>query len=155
MKRILIVCFLVFFSNLISAQTKKEKQQLKEDKANKEYIAIKKLIDTKTYVFNGTWLTARNGNRIDLGTSSNQMEIKKDSAKGSLQFFGEVRSANFRSEGGIVFDNIINDYKVTYNDKKRRVQISFNVRNKTETFDVSMMVHKTGKSCIKDRLCFL
>ena len=61
-----------------------------------------------------------------------------------MQFFGEVRSIGFKDEGGIVFDNIIKDYKVTYNDNKKRIQISFNARNKTENFDISIAVYKSG-----------
>jgi len=144
MKKILLLSFLAFFPILLIAQTKEEKKQLKEEKANAEYTAIKELINTEMYVFNGTWLTTRNGRRIDLTTSSNWMEVKKDSAKASMQFFGEVRSIGFKDEGGIVFDNIIKDYEVTTNDKKRRIQISFNVRNKTESLEVSMVVYKSG-----------
>ena len=144
MKKIIVLVFLIVFSNSLIGQTKKEKKQLKKEKANKEYVAIKKLINSEEYVFNGTWLTAQNGMRIDLSSSSNQMEIKKDSANASMQFFGEVRSIGFKDEGGIVFDNIIKDYKLAYNDKKQRIQISFNVRNKTENFDISILVHKSG-----------
>ncbi len=144
MRKVLLLLFLVFFTNLVFTQTKQEKKQLKEEKANKEYATIKKLIETNTFVFNGTWLTTRSGRRIDLNSGTNHIEVKKDSTNASLQFFGEVRSIGFKSEGGIVFDNVIKNYKVKYNDKKRRIQISFSARNKTENFEVSMTVHKSG-----------
>ena len=77
MKKIILLGIFAIFSNLLIAQTKEEKKQLKEKKANLEYAAIKELINTKTYVFNGIWLTTKNGRRIDLSTSSNQIEVKK------------------------------------------------------------------------------
>jgi hypothetical protein len=143
-KTLVLFISLVLFTSITIAQTREEKKQQKEEKANKEYAAIKKLIDSKAFVFDGIWLTTQKGRRVDISSGSNRIEVKKDSANAYLQYFGVVHINRLNPNGGIVFDNIIENYRVKYIDKKRRIRISFTTKNKNESFDVSMTIQRSG-----------
>jgi len=127
--------------NPITAQTKKE---IKEVKAQKEYEAMKIVINSKKYIFDATWISTSRGRRINISSGSNSITVAQDSTKASMQFFGEVYSIRNTSEGGVKFDNKIENYQVQFNDKKRRVTVSFNVRHKSEHYLISMSIGKSG-----------
>lgn len=139
---------LIIFTNFTYAQTKEEKKQLKEKLAQEEFESTKKLIDSKMYVFDATWLTTQNGRRINIMGNINQIEVKNDSTKASLQYFGVVTVSRFSSEGGVKFDDKIEDYKVKYNDKKRKIIISYTAKNKAEKYDVAITVFKNGSAFV-------
>jgi len=149
MKKVLLIAVIVsLFANVAVSQTRKEKKQIKEDKAEKEYLATKSLIDSKTYVFNPDWLTTNGGRRMSIVGSANFVEIKNDSVKGSLQFFGYVNSGSFNRGGGIDFNDIANNYKVVYDDSKQKIRVTFTVKNKSEVFDFAFSIHKNGNSYV-------
>jgi len=141
MKKLVTLLFVfTLFSTQFIAQTKKE---LKEEKAVKEYEVMKSLINSKEYVFDATWISTSRGRRINIAGGSNSITVKQDSTKAAMQFFGEVYSIRNSNEG-VSFDNVMGNYKVEFNDKKRRITISFNVKNKSETYGILMSVSKTG-----------
>jgi hypothetical protein len=141
MKKLLTLVFVfTLFSTQFIAQTKKE---LKAEEAQKEYEMMKSLINSKEYVFDATWISTTRGRRINISGGSNSITVKQDSTEAAMQFFGEVYSIRNSSEG-VAFDNVIENYKVEFNDKKRRITISYNVKNKSETYGVLMSVSKTG-----------
>jgi len=61
-----------------------------------------------------------------------------------MQFFGEVNSIRFSGDSGVSFENIMKDYQVKFNDKKRKIYVSFVVKNKSETYNVSMIITSSG-----------
>jgi len=149
MKKIfLLIMTLAIFTNLAYSQTKEEKKQQKEELAQKEYESIKKLIDSKMYVFNATWLTTQGGRRIDIMGNINQVELKNNRSKASLQYFGVVTVSRFSSDGGVEFDSEIEGYKVKYIDKKKKIIISYNAKNKAESFEVTITVFKNGSAFV-------
>jgi len=142
MKKLITLMFVfTLFSGQLVAQTKKE---LKQEKAQKEYEALKTLINLKEYVFDATWISTSRGRRINISAGSNSIIVKQDSTKAAMQFFGEVYSLRSTSGEGVAFDNVMENYQVKFDDKKRRISISFNVKNKSETYGVFISVNKTG-----------
>lgn len=144
MKNLLLILFLVGLVSVpITAQTKKEK---KEVKAQKEYEAIKILINSKKYVFDATWISTSRGRRINISGGSNSIEVVQDSTNASMQFFGEVYSIRNTSGGGggVEFDNKMENYQVKFDDKKRRATVSFSVKHKSEQYSISMSIGKSG-----------
>jgi len=139
---------LVIFTNFTYAQSKEEKKLLKEELAQEEFESTKKLIDTKMYVFDATWLTTQNGRRINIMGNINQIEVKNDSTKASMQYFGVVTVSRFSSESGVKFEDKIEDYKVKYNENKKKIMISYTAKNKAEKYDVSITVFKDGSAFV-------
>ena len=149
MKKIFILFMtLVIFTNFTIAQTKEEKKQQKEELAQKEYEAIKKLIDSKMFVFNATWLTTQGGRHIDIRGNNNQVEVINDMTKATMQYFGVVTVSRFNSDGGVEFDSEIEDYNVKYVDKKQKIIISYTAKNKAEKYEVTMTVYKNRSAFV-------
>jgi len=147
MKKICILFIsLAIFTNFAYAQTKEEKKQHKEELAQKEFESIKKLIETKMYAFNATWLTTQGGRLIDIRGNNNLLEVKNDMTKATMQYFGVVTVSRFSSDGGVEFDSAIEDYKVKYNDKKQKIIISYSAKNKAEKYEVTLTVFKNGSA---------
>ena len=143
-----LLLILVIFTSFTYAQTKEEKKQIKEKLAQEEFESTKKIIDSKMYVFDATWLTTQNARRINIMGNINQIEVKSDSTKASLQYFGVVTVSRFSSESGVNFDDKIEDYIVKYNDKKKKIFISYTARNKGEKYDISITVFKDGSAFV-------
>jgi hypothetical protein len=142
MKKLILILVLIFGFNLQShSQTKKEKKEIQSEK---EYQEIKELVNTKMYVFDATWISTKRGYRINISGGSNNLAVVQDSTKAAMQFFGEVTSIRFSGDEGVSFNNKMENYQVKFNDKKRRIIVSYNVRNKSETYDVYMSINKTG-----------
>ncbi len=142
MKKILVIMILLLgFNHITVAQTKKE---AKEQKAEQEYNAIKKLVNSKMYVFDATWISTSRGRRINIAAGSNSIAVAQDSTKAAMQFFGEVTTIRFSGNEGVSFNNKIENYQVNFDDKKRRVNVSFKVKNKSEMYEVYMSINKTG-----------
>jgi len=123
------------------SQTKKE---IKEQKSEKEYKALKELLNSKIYVFDADWLSTSRGRRINVAGGSNSLAIVKDSTKAAMQFFGEVTSIRFNNESGVAFNNAIQNYELKFNDKKRKATVSFNVKNDAEYYTIFMSINKNG-----------
>jgi len=144
-KLILILCAITIFSSSLIAQTKKE---LKEQKASEEYEAMKILVNSRVFVFDAAWISTTRGSRINIASGSNSIAIAQDSTKAAMQFFGEVNSIRFSGNEGVEFNNIMNDYQVKFNDKKKNIIVSYRVKNKSENYNVSMTITKSGNAYV-------
>jgi len=142
---LIIATFLFVLSNPIIAQSKKE---LKKQKAAKEYIKTKKLIERGLYTFVATSANTQKGRRIDLTTNYNSLKINNKHVIADLPFFGFSQVSNFKGDGGIVFDVENVGYKIEYIDKKHKITIKFEAKNKTETFDLFLTVYADRTSTL-------
>ncbi|WP_430468182.1 DUF4251 domain-containing protein [Winogradskyella ouciana] len=86
--------------------------------------------------------------RFSLSANNDFLEIRQDSAKAKLSYFGELRTASYAdaNDTSIKFDNIIEAYSVSENDKKKTITISFKVRNATEQFNIKMLLYPSKKA---------
>ncbi|MCF6307773.1 MAG: DUF4251 domain-containing protein [Flavobacteriaceae bacterium] len=145
MKKTLVIVVLLGFSQIAFSQSKKE---LKEEKATQEYQATKELINSKQYVFDADWVSTTRGIRVNIAGGSNRIAVVQDSAKASLQFFGEVTSIRFDDGEGVEFNNKMEGYEVKYNDEKRRITVSFKAKFKSETYNIYMSITKSGTTYV-------
>ena len=142
MKKLFLFLVIVLgASQFTFSQSKKE---LKEQKAQEDYQAIKDLVSSKKFIFDATWISTQRGQRINIAAGSNSIEIVQDSTKAAMQFFGEVTSIRFSGREGVKFDNKMENYQVQFNDKKKRVIVSYNVKNKAENYSIYMSINNTG-----------
>lgn len=142
MKKILILLTVfVFIGNSIIAQTKEDKKAKKSEAAEKEYQAMKALINAEMFMFEGDWANSQGGRRINL--ISNPTFIKMDAKKANayLPFFGTAQVGGYGAGGAIEFVGEVQNYIVTFNDKKQKATIKFSSKSKTtESFDVTINV---------------
>ena len=146
MKRLLLVFIaLILISPQITAQTKKEKKEQKELKSQKDYELMKDLVNSKSFEFNADFLLTR-GNRINITSGSNTLTVSKDSTRANMQYFGVVTTIGPRGSEGVSFDNVMNNYEVKYNDRKKKISVSYTVKNKTENFNINLSIYGSGKA---------
>ena len=123
------------------AQTKKEKKAQKEAVALQKYEDNKKLVASKSFEYEARWANPQQGRRIDLMGNANYVKIQGDSISAFLPYFGVVHSGGgYGGGGGIEIDNIMKDYEVEHNDKKKRIRIEFSARSESENFDFTIVI---------------
>ena len=148
MKKIGILILLVsFIAHPTFGQSKKE---LKAAKKQQEYANAKELINSKQYIFTGEWATSSRGKRINLMSNATYMKIDNTTADGFFPFFGTGYSGAAYSSGGggIEFKNELENYTVTFNDKKQEISIRFKVKGENDNYDVSARVFPGGSTSI-------
>lgn len=142
---LIIITLLLFVSNSILAQSKKE---LKKQKEQKEYTTTKNLIESGLYTFIATSANTQKGRRIDLTTNYNSLKIDNAHVIADLPFFGFSQVSNLKGDGGIKFDAENIDYKIEYNDKKHKITIKFKAENNAETFDLFLTVNSNATATL-------
>ncbi len=142
MKNLLLLLFaMTLVTSQLPAQTKKE---LKKQKNTEEYEAMKALVSSKVYIFDADWISTTSGRKLNIASGSNSIVIVQDSTKAAMQFFGQVNSIRFNENKGVEFNNVMKDYKVEFNDKKKKILVSYSVKNKSENYTISMVITKSG-----------
>ena len=142
---ILLLAVFTIYTSSLTAQTKKE---LKEQKAIEEYETMKVLINSRIYVFNANWISTTRGQKINISAGSNSIAVAQDSTKAAMQFFGEVNSIRFSGNEGVEFNNIMSDYQVNFNEKKKNIIVSYRVKNKAENYHISMTITRSGNTYV-------
>ncbi|MDZ7613242.1 MAG: DUF4251 domain-containing protein [Flavobacteriaceae bacterium] len=70
------------------------------------------------------------------------MKISKEKIIADLPFFGVVQVPSTDGKGGIYFEEENPEIKTTYNDKKQRVELKFNGKNRIESLSCTLTVFK-------------
>ncbi|WP_299113682.1 DUF4251 domain-containing protein [uncultured Winogradskyella sp.] len=98
--------------------------------------------------------TGNTPNRIDVGGNGNYIEIRKDSIKGNLPFFGERRinaGSYGATEGGITFNDKLEDFTKLVNADKGKLILKFKTQQKnggTDNYDVVIEIFPNKNSII-------
>ena len=120
---------------------------------------LKNVVDTKSYTIEvntaypmQTYAVTRVTNALlqntgnsasRINVNGNFIEVKNDSIKGVLSYFGEVRTVNSYNprDGGINFEGLPTTYEVTENEKKQTLNIEFDIKNKIEPYNVIIQLY--------------
>jgi hypothetical protein len=88
--------------------------------------------------------------RIDLAGNSNYMLFKGDSLEVSLPYYGTRYSGatTVNNHGGIEFKGEPMNYRTSYDEKKHRTRISFDMKEDTESYDVSIEIYPSKRSYV-------
>ena len=130
-------------------------EELKELIATKSYIIeVKTAYPMQTYdvtrITNALMRnTGNNAARIDV--TGNFIEVKGDSVKGGLSYYGEVRIANTLDprDSGINFEGETLSYEVFENDKKQILSVEFDIKgNSMELFSLIMQLYPNKRVTI-------
>ena len=147
-KKTFYILLLGLFINVsATAQSKKEQKQAE---AEKEFEELKSLIESREFEFQANWATPTTGRRKNLGSNANFLRFKKDSVSIYLPYFGSSSSgaATLTGDGGIVCNGPVDKYKMSVNEKKKRISIRFDASDKNDTFQFNMTVSKGGTTLI-------
>lgn len=94
-------------------------------------------------------------NNIDISGNSNNLTIKGDSISGFFPFFGELQFGGGTigsNHQGIEFKDKPEDYRVTVNDIKHRIEITFSIDDQyrnTERYNVRITLFQNKSSDIQ------
>jgi len=130
---------LLFVMVLISGypQTKKE---LRKEKALKELNESLELIQSKTFVFEADFVNTSIMGQKNLLSPPNTLEIRKDSVFCELPFFGRAYHINPSEPGGFRFDEAISDWKMSTNERKMMITLSFKANKPNDWFQCTLVV---------------
>lgn len=126
--------------------------------------ALAEMMEDKSYEITTKWAFPTNGivtiahtgllpvgsnpNSINLMGTDNYIKKDGDSLSIDLPFFGvrQMGGGTYGSDNGIVFSGIPTKYKMTYEEKKQRYKVFFTMRNKQESFNVTMYLFSNHTS---------
>lgn len=86
-------------------------------------------------------IDSRSG-RINLTGTENYIRVKGDSVQLYLPYFGtrQLSMNPAETSGSILYEGLLEDYTVDYDETKRRSSIRFSVKEDSEKFDISIQV---------------
>lgn len=134
----LLLVIAISISNL-SAQSRKEKKELKRQ-------VVEKLITSGKYKIDVNRALPARGRSISL-TSLYSLEIRNDSVISYLPYFGRGYSIPYGGGNGLNFKAPITDYSLEQ-DKKGTARIKFSARSPEDKFDFNVSVYSNGSSSI-------
>ena len=141
---VMMVCSLAF------SQSKKEKKRLKEEKAQNEFVELKKTIESGKMKFQFDWAMTQKGRRVNLSGSGYSLAVDTTNMSGAanLPYFGAVQVPNLSGDGGVKFSGSITDYSVKYKEKKYKAYVKFSARAESnqETFTFGISITGNGSS---------
>lgn len=79
---------------------------------------------------------------IQITGTNNFLKIQGDTITANLPYFGERRlgGGGYGDNTGIEFNGVPNAYNQAYNPEKNRLEISFEIADKTEDYDVRLTI---------------
>ena len=136
MKILKYILLLVLSGQMLNAQTKTEKRQ-------KEYMATKSLVRSGNFIFEARSAQPLAGSSMSLVTNDNYLKISNNEVNAYLPYFGEGRvSAEYLGSGPIILQGELENYELSFNDKKRMITIKFNAMGKSEWHEVTLVINR-------------
>lgn len=143
MKTIRMIFFLLLVTVIgapaLSAQTKKEKKEMKQK-------AVKELVLSEKYKIDVDRAIPARGRSVSL-TSPYSIEIRNDSVISHLPYYGRAYSIPYGGGEGLNFKAPISDYKVEW-DKKGTAKVRFTARSTEDRFSFNIDIFSNGSSSI-------
>lgn len=121
------------------AQSKKEqKQYIKEQ--------VREIVENGNYKIDVTRALPAQGRTVNL-TSRYELEIKGDSVKSYLPYFGRAYNVPYGGGEGLRFEEKISDYSLTF-DKKGTARIQFKAATREDRFVFNIQLFDNGSASI-------
>lgn len=159
------ICIVIFFSLVLLGCG--GAKNLESTVAERE--ALQKMITDNSFEIVSQWALLTNtlpplfstgmllppgstGNNINLTGNANFLKKQGDSIAAYLPFFGVRQmggSYGGTSDSAIEFEGVPSKYKSHYNEKRKRHEVSFAIRNGTESFVVNVFLFDNLRSSIQ------
>lgn len=111
----------------------------RKEQAAASYELNAALIESGSYQFTVNSASPSGGRNIQL-TSPYMMKARDGHYEAHLPYFGRAYSGGYGDSGGIEFNGVPEDLKITRNDNKKLISITFSIKEKTEQYKVSLTV---------------
>ena len=143
-----ITLVLLLLTLAASGQTRKEKKELKEKERVEQFTSMGQLLESGSYEFNADWANSFQGARINLVTNPNHLRLEGEKAKIHLPYYGVAHTSDlaFSSQGGIIFDGSVEEYRLEENEKKKEYTVRFRCRADRENLEFILSVYASGHS---------
>lgn len=143
MKTIRMIFFLLLVAVIgapaLSAQTKKEKKEMKQK-------AVRELVLSEKYKIDVDRAIPARGRSVSL-TSPYSIEIRNDSVISYLPYYGRAYSIPYGGGEGLNFKAPISDYKIEW-DKKGTAKVRFIAQSTEDRFSFNIDIFSNGSSSI-------
>jgi len=118
------------------ASEKKDKSAQKKE----DYQKVLSIIESGKYEFDAQKANPQRGRQIDLTTNPGFLRINNGHARADLPYMGVAQTAPYSGDVGIKFDSEATSYKVTKNEKKNKITVTFKVNSKGESFNCTLSI---------------
>ena len=115
----------------------------KKEKKDEEFKEMTSLIESGRYLFTVKSVQPT-GSRTIHTTSLYTLEANDSTYKAYLPYFGRAYQASYGGEGGIDFDASPENLKLTLNEKKRMINIEFEIRAQNDKYSCFLSVGSSG-----------
>jgi len=116
-----------------------QNKEARKEKRQKAYLECLQLVESGEFKFEAEKAYPMGGSSIDLSTNSGFVKISENKSTADLPFFGRAYRIDYGGDGGINFEGEILNKKLIRNDKKMKMTLSFDVKDK-ETYTVIMEI---------------
>jgi len=139
---ILILAILLSGISTISAQ-KKDKNAKKDE----QFKEMTNLIESGHYLFTVQSVNPT-GSRTIHTTTDYTLEANDSTYKAYLPYFGRAYQASYGGDGGIEFDASPENLELTLKEKKRTINIEFEIQAKNDKYSCFLSVGSSGYSTL-------
>jgi hypothetical protein len=141
--RIVIVMFVLVFSNEIYAQ-ETTKKELKEARKVEQQKKIETLVANEKFVFEGNRAFPTGYRSIDLTTNPNFVAFAKDFIKSDMPFFGRATGSipYGGGDGGLKFEGVPSEFSIQ--KTKKNYQLKAKVKDKNDTYTLNLTIFFDG-----------
>ena len=151
MKKTLALALSILLTTTVAfaQKTKEDKKALKKEKAEREFMESKDLVNAGAFTFVALEASPIGSERFFLNTIPNYIHIDKEEADIYLPYFGVVHAANgYSAEAGIKYKGKLENYQLEVNEKKKSMKLSFEVRIKNEQIEFNFDVYGGGATTL-------
>lgn len=150
MKKLLVLTLSICWTiTTVHAQSSEDKKERKKEIAEREYQKSKDLIQSGEFTFVALQAQPMGGERFFMNTIPNYIHIDKEEADIYMPYFGVVHMSNgYSKEAGIKYKGKLDNYKVSYNDKKQSIDLKFEVSTDKELIEFNFDIYKAGATTL-------
>ena len=112
-----------------------------------QYDQMVALIDGGEFAYTVQSANPTSGQTVQI-TSSYTLEAKDGVYKAYLPYYGRSHNASYGGNGGVEFEGEPTDLKVEKNRDKRTITITFNIKNKDESYGCSLVAGGGGNGTL-------
>ena len=152
MKKILTIALSILLTTTVAfAQTTKvDKKALKKEKAEREFLQSKDLVESGSFTFVALEAAALGGQRFFLNTIPNYIHIDQVEGDIYMPYFGTVHAANgYSAEAGVKYKGKLDKYTLQINEDKQSMKLTFEVRLKNnEQVEFNFDIYRGGATTL-------
>ncbi len=115
----------------------------KANNKDEQFKEMAALIESGRYLFTVQSVQPSGSSTVNVSTGYT-LEAKDSIFKAQLPYFGRAYSASYGGDGGIVFEASPEHLKITLNEKKRMVNVKFEIRGQNDKYDLYLSVGSSG-----------